>query len=109
MEKELEKIVLEKLEKGALDGVVGDLSETGVHAKVTYLKTIKDGIPQILRFGAGSRYFDKKETIRVAGKKSAQLFKTVAEKLSFLQKYGWLMSDPDVRAYSALFKPKKSR
>ncbi len=108
MEKELEKVVLAKLEKGLLDGVVGDFFETGVHAKVAYLKTIKNGIPQIVRFGAGSRFFDNKETVRVAGKKSVQLFKTVAEKLLFLQRFGWLMSDPDVRAYSALFKPKKS-
>ena len=108
MEKELEKIILEKLGSGMLDGVVDDDFVTGTYAKVTFRKIIKDGVPQILRFGADTKFFDKKENVRVAGKKSVQLFQTIAEKLSFLQKYGWLMSDPDVRAYSALFKPKKS-
>ena len=105
--KELEKTVLEKLEKGLLDGVVGYDFETGNYAKVTFRKIIKNGVPQILRFGADTKYFDNKETVRAAGKQSAQLFKTVAEKLNFLQRFGWLMNDPDVKAYSALFKPKK--
>ena len=102
--KELEKIVLEKLDQGLLDGIVGNDFVTGDYAKVTFRKIIKDGIPQILRFGADSKFFDNKENLRIAGKTSAQLFKTVAEKLSFLQKYGWLMDDIDVKAYSALFK-----
>lgn len=104
---ELEKIILEKLNKGLLDGIVGDDFETGDYKKVTFRKIIKDGIPQILRLGADSKYFDNKENIRVPGKKSVQLFETIAEKLDFLKKYGWLINDPDVKAYSALFKPKK--
>lgn len=104
---DLEKIVLEKLNKGLLDGVVGNDFTTGNYAKVTFRKVIKDGIPQILRLGADSKFFDNKENIRVAGKKSVQLLETVAEKLSFLRKYGWLIDDADVKAYSALFKPKK--
>lgn len=104
---ELEKIVLEKLNKGLLDGIVGNDFVTGDHAKITFRKIIKDGIPQILRFGADSKFFNNKETVRVAGKRSVQLFKTVSEQLSFLQKYGWLMDDPDVKAYSALFKKTK--
>ena len=28
-------------------------------------------------------------------------------KLEFLQRYGWLTDDDDVRAYSAKYKPKK--
>lgn len=104
---ELEKIILEKLNKGLLDGIVGNDFETGDFKRVTVRKIIKDGIPQILRFGADSKYFDNKENIRVPGKKSVQLFETIAEKLDFLKKYGWLINDPDVKAYSALFKPKK--
>lgn len=104
---ELEKIVLEKLNKGFLDGIVGNDFVTGDYAKVTLRKIIKDGIPQILRFGADSKFFDNKENVRVTGNKSVQLLETVAEQLSFLQKYGWLIDDPDVKAYSALFKPKK--
>lgn len=104
---ELEKIVLEKLNKGLLDGIVGNDFVTGDYAKVTFRKIIKDGIPQILRFGADSKFFNNKENVRVPGNKSVQLLETVAEQLSFLQKYGWLIDDPDVKAYSALFKPKK--
>ena len=104
---ELEKIVLEKLNKGLLDGIVGNDFVTGDYAKVTFRKIIKDGIPQILRFGADSKFFDNKENVRVSGKESVQLFKTLIEKLGFIQKYGWLIDDPDVKAYSALFKPNK--
>lgn len=107
MNDELEKIVLEKLKKGLLDGIVGDDFVTGDYAKVTFRKIIKDGIPQILRFGADSKFFDNKENIRVPGKESVQLLETIVEKLDFLKKYGWLINDPDVKAYSALFKPKK--
>lgn len=107
MKDKLEEIVLEKLNKGLLDGVVGDDFVAGDYAKVTFRKIIKDGIPQILRFGADSKFFDNKESIRVSGKESVQLFKTMAEKLDFLKKYGWLINDQDVKDYSALFKPKK--
>jgi len=107
MKDELEQIVLEKLNKGLLDGLVGDDFVTGDYAKVTFRKIIKDGIPQILRFGAESKYFDNKENIRLPGKESVQLLETIAEKIEFLKKFGWLINDPDVKAYSALFKPKK--
>jgi hypothetical protein len=107
-EDKLEKIVLEKLSKGLLDGVVGGDFETGNYAKVTLRKIIKNGIPQILRFGPDSKFFDNKENIRVPGKTSVQLFETVAEKLDFLRKFGFLIKDKDVKAYSALFKPKKN-
>ena len=103
---ELEKVVLEKLEKGLLDGVVGNDYHTGGYATVTFRKIIKDGIPQIIRFGADRKYFDNKETIKIAGQKTVQLFESVADKLQFFQKYGFLLNDPDVKAYSALFKPK---
>ena len=36
-----------------------------------------------------------------------QEWKTDEQKLTFLQKFGWLMKDKDVREYSAKFKPKK--
>ncbi|AWK52780.1 hypothetical protein DIC82_18050 [Clostridium beijerinckii] len=107
MEDELKKIVLEKLNKGLLDGIVGDDFVTGDYAKVTLRKIIKDGIPQILRFGADSKFFDNKENIQIPGKESVQLLETIAEKLDFIKKYGWLINDLDAKAYSALFKPKK--
>lgn len=105
--KELEKIALEKLNSGLLDGVVGNDFDTGNYAIVTFRKVIKEGIPQILRLGAGSKYFNNKENVRIPGNVSTQLFESITEKLGFLQKYGWLMDDPDVKAYSAFFKPTK--
>ena len=105
-EQQLEKVILEKLAKGLLDGVVGNDWETGGYAKVTFRKIIKDGLPQILRFSPDGKYFDNKETVKFAGKVTAEVFETVAQKLFFFKKYGWLMDDPDVRAYSALFKGK---
>ncbi len=105
---ELEQIVLEKLETGMLDGVVGKDFQSGSYATVTFRMLIKDGIPQQIRIGADRKYFDNRENVRVEGKKSVeQLYESRALKLLFLQKYGWLMSDPDVREYSAFFKPKK--
>lgn len=104
---ELEKIVLEKLSKGLLDGVVGKDYHTGGYSTVTFRKIIKDGVPQIIRMGADSKYFDNKESVKVVGKQTVQLIESVADKLEFLRKYGWLMDDPDVKAYSAFFKPKK--
>lgn len=104
---ELEKVILEKLSKGLLDGMIGNEFITGDHTKVGFQKIIKDGIPQIVRHGADRKFFNNKENVRVAGKVVKELFDTSAKKLLFLQKYGWLMNDADVKKYSALFKPKK--
>lgn len=104
---ELERTVLDKLSSGVLDGVVGDDFITGNHAKITIRQIIENGIPQTLRFGADGKYFDNKENVRIPGNVTAKLFETIPEKLQFLQKFGWLMDDPDVKAYSSLFKPKK--
>lgn len=62
--------MLEKLNKGLLNGVIGEDFITGDYAKVTFRKIIKNGIPQILRFGADSKFFNNKENIRVSGKES---------------------------------------
>lgn len=105
--KELEKIVLKKLKDGVLDGIVGNDFNVGDYATVTYRKIIKDGIPKILRMSPDSKFFNNKENVKIAGKVTEEVFKTIPEKLLFLQKYGWLLDDPDVKAYSALFKPKK--
>lgn len=105
-QKQMEKEILKKLSKGLLDGPVGDDFVTGGYAKVTFRKIIQDGIPQMVRFGAGSKYFDNKETVKTAGAITKELFDTDEKKLVFFQKYGWLMKDELARAYSALFKGK---
>lgn len=104
---ELEKICLEKLSKGLLDGIVGSDFETGDYAKVTIRKIIKDGIPQTLKFGADSKFFDNKENVHIAGKVTKKLFESNEDKIIFLRKFGFLIKDADVQAYSALFKGEK--
>lgn len=105
--KKLEAIILKKLKDGLLDGIVGDDFVTGDYAKVTFRKIIQDGVPKILRIGSSSKFFNNKENVKVPGKITEEVFKSKDEILSFLQKYGWLMKDPDVKKYSSFFKPKK--
>ena len=105
--KKIEKLLLEKLEKGELDGQVGNTFVTGFHKKVYLDKLIIKGIPTFRRTGESSKFFDGKENVRIPGKVVDTVCNTVSEKLNFLQKYGWLMKDPDVVKYSAQFKPKK--
>ena len=47
------------------------------------------------------------ENERIPGKREEERYDTDDRKLEFLQRYGWLMDDEEVRAYSAKFKPKK--
>ena len=53
------------------------------------------------------RFFNGRENERAPSKREEEHFDTPERKLQFLQRYGWLISDPDVRAYSAKFKPPK--
>ena len=57
------------------------------------------------RQGESERFFNGKENERIPGKREEERFETDDEKLFFLQKYGWLLDDDEVRAYSAKFKP----
>lgn len=101
-----EKNLLKKLASGVLDGFVGDDLTTSGGSTVR--KTIKNGIPEMFKQGPGGRVFNGKENVRYDGVlRSLQRWETDGEKLQFLQKFGWLMNDPDVKAYSAKFKPKR--
>ncbi|WP_343253523.1 hypothetical protein [Ligaoa zhengdingensis] len=100
-----EKGLLEKLSSGALDGFVGDDLVTG---KSTVWKAIKNGVPAMFKQGPSKRVFNGKENERIDGVlHTLQEWATDEEKLEFLRKFGWLMKDAAVRAYSAKFKPKK--
>ena len=101
-----EKNLLSKLSKGVLDGVVGnDFYTTGGS---TVWMVIKNGIPSRKKQGPSKRFFNGKENEIIEGVlHTLQEWVTDEEKLQFLQKFGWLMNDPDVLAYSAKFKPKK--
>ena len=101
-----EKNLLAKLASGVLDGIVGDdLTTTGGS---TVWKVIKNGIPANYKQGPGGKFFNGKENERFEGVlHTLQEWVSDDEKLEFLRKFGWLMRDDDVKAYSAKFKPKK--
>ena len=101
-----EKGLLEKLASGALDGLVGD--ELITSGKSTVWKAIKNGVPAMFKEGPSKRFFNGKENERISGVlHTLQEWITDEEKLEFLRKFGWLMKDDAVQAYSAKFKPKK--
>lgn len=99
-----EKGLLEKLASGLLDGMVGDEKVYSGYSNVYCGKYIKNGEPVSYRQGESQRFFNGKENERIPGKRTEEHYSTDDEKLGFLQRYGWLMHDEDVRAYSAKFK-----
>lgn len=104
---EEEKNLLAKLASGVLDGMVGDEREYRGHKKVFCGKYIKDGESVSYRQGESTRFFNGKENERIPGKRVEEHYDTDDRKLDFLQWYGWLTDDDEVRAYSAKYKPKK--
>ena len=96
--------LLKKLSSGELDGQVGkDYYTTGGS---TIWTEIKDGNPIRYKQGPGGKLFDGKEGVKFEGvKHTLEEWKTDDEKLAFLQKYGWLIEDDDVKNYSKKFKP----
>ena len=102
-----EKDLLAKLASGALDGMVGGEKIYGGYKDVYCGKYIKDGVPVSYREGESSRIFNGKEKETIPGKKIEEHYDTEELKLEFLQRYGWLLDDEEVKAYSAKFKPKK--
>lgn len=101
-----EKNILKLFAEGLLDGQVGkDLITDGGS---TVWTSIHKGIIARYKEGPGARIFDGKENWHKAGKRHVlQEWKTDEEVLSFFQKFGWLIDNADVKAYSAKFKPKK--
>lgn len=102
-----EQNLLDKMARGLLDGMVGDEREYRGYKSVYCGKYIKDGEPVSYRQGESERFFNGRENERTPGKREEEHFDTDDKKLEFLQRYGWLTDDPDARAYSAKFKPKK--
>lgn len=58
-------------------------------------------------FGGKAQFFNGKENEQFPGKLEEIHCDTDNIKLEFLQRYGWLTDDYDVRVYSAKFKPKR--
>lgn len=101
-----EKNLIAKFLSGVLDGQVGNDFFTNGGSRVW--TAIKDG--KIIRYkrGPGSKFFNGKENERIEGVLHVlEEWITEDEILAFFQKFGWLMKDPDVQAYSAKFKTKK--
>lgn len=102
-----ERNLLDKLASGLLDGMVGNEREYRGYKSVYCGKYIKDGIPISYRQGASERFFNGRENERIPGKREEERYDTDERKIEFLQRYGWLIDDEEVRTYSAKFKPKK--
>ena len=102
-----EQNLLAKLASGELDGMVGDEREYWGYKSVFCGKYIKEGIPVSYRQGQSERFFNGKENERIPGKREEEHFDTDDLKLEFLQRYGWLIDDDEVRAYSAKYKPNR--
>lgn len=102
-----ERNLLTKLSSGLLDGMVGDELVYRGYKNVFCGKYIKDGEPFSYRQSESERFFNGKENEQILGKREEEHFDTDDKKLEFLQRFGWLMADPDVKAYSARYKRKK--
>jgi hypothetical protein len=102
-----EKNLLGKLASGSLDGMVGNERVYSGYQDVYCGKYIKEGEPVSYRQGESTRFFNGEENERIPGKRTENHYDTDDRKLEFLQRYGWLIDDEEVRAYSAKFKPNK--
>jgi hypothetical protein len=102
-----EKRLLAKLASGALDGMVGNDKVYSGYKNVYVGKYIKNGVPVSYKEGESSRFFNGKENERIPGKREEEYYDTDEQKLVFLQRYGWLIDDEEVRVYSAKFKPNR--
>lgn len=104
----LESNLLEKLNKGLLDGVIGSDYKSRSERCISYRNVIEDGIPKSIKLKTDVAFFDSVDNVLVSSVESVISFETDDEKLTFIQKYGWLMDDPDAQFYSSFFKPKKT-
>ena len=103
---EQERKLLKRMDAGELDGMVGDMFQTDGGSTVWTI--IKNGIPVRFKQGPGGKFFNGKENERYEGVlHTLAKWMTDEERLDFLRKFGWLIHDAAVNAYSAKFKPKK--
>ena len=100
---QLEQRLLARLANGELDGLVGDEREYRSHYSVLSGKLIRNGIPICYWHGIPNKK-DTKVVIPISPNRTEEIYDTDEQKLEFLQQYGWLMNDKEVRVYSNLFK-----
>lgn len=101
-----EKNLLAKLASGVFDGTVGRELVCGDYKKVYVGKYINNGEPVSYREGEESKFFNGKENEYIPGKREEEHFDTDEKKLGFMQRFGWLIDDENVKKYSAKFKSK---
>ena len=104
----LEIKLLNKLNNGLLNGVIGRDYKSRSEKYIIYRNVIEDGTPKSIRLKTDVAFFDSVDNVFVSSVESIISFETDDEKLTFIQKYGWLMDDPDAQFYSSYIKPKKS-
>ena len=104
---EEEENLLVKLANGLLDGPVGDVREYRCYRTIYCGKYIMNGEPVSYKESEPIRLFNGKENELVPERREEERFSSEERKLEFLQRFGWLIDDDDVRKYSAKFKPKK--
>lgn len=98
-----EKELLSKMEQGKLDGCVGDDLMTSGGSIIW--QVVRNGVPTKFKQGPSRRFFNGEENERIEGVLHIeQEWVTDEEKVEFLRRYGWLMKDEAVKAYSAKYK-----
>jgi len=100
-----EQNLLDKLASGILDGMVGDEREYRRYHSIYCGKMIRNGIPILYRQENPTRFFDGQKNHSSAANREEEAFDSDERKLEFLRRYGWLIDDKEVRAYSARYKP----
>jgi hypothetical protein len=97
------KDLLKALADGAYNGVRKDSETNGVSSGYY----IDRGVPVKYREGKSTKFFDGKENTRTPGKRTEERFETDAEKITFLQKYGYLVEmfgkHPEVMKFSRAY------
>lgn len=91
---EMEKQLLERLDSGLLDGVIGSGFNMGT---LTSCALIENGKPMLVK------YLTEKGPVKDAMIIEKE-FETVEGKLWFLRNHGWKMEDVYAQLYSRIFK-----
>ena len=99
-----EQKLLEKLASGRLDGMVGDEREYRRYHSILCGKMIRNGIPIFYTQQVPSGSVTKQGSISSPIVREEETFESDDRKLEFLQRFGWLINDEEVRAYSSRFK-----
>ena len=106
MKKTEEEIrLLEKLASGALDGAVGDEREYRSYRRVLCGMRITCGVPIAYRLWKPADSVYDQVRSDTQDSREEKHYDSDERKLEFLQRFGWLMEDDEVKAYSAKYKP----